>query len=142
VLYRNTNIQRLDVSCNGLGDLVSANSMQELLRRNKTITRLKLDWIVFGGNFAAVRCIANGLRSNTTLKVLDLSYYRLGDQCLSILEHSLGHQKRSLVDLNLSNNHFTPNSIGTLINNATAALSSVTHLTLSHNPCLVKKQPC
>jgi hypothetical protein len=33
--------------------------------------------------------------------------------------------------LNLSNNHFTPNGIGALIGNATAALSSVTHLTLN-----------
>jgi Ran GTPase-activating protein (RanGAP) involved in mRNA processing and transport len=133
-LYRNTNIQGLDVSSNGLDDLASANSMRELLRRNKTITRLFIDSNAFGRNIAAVRCIADGLRSNTTLQVLDLSHCQLGDLGLSILAQCLGHQKRSLVDLNLSNNRITPYGIGALLDNATEALSGVTDLTLGHNP--------
>jgi hypothetical protein len=32
-LYRNTSIQALDLSSNGLDDLASANVLQELLRR-------------------------------------------------------------------------------------------------------------
>jgi Ran GTPase-activating protein (RanGAP) involved in mRNA processing and transport len=134
VLYRNTSIKCLAVSYNGLDDLASANSMRELLRRNKTITRLNMDWNDFGGNVAAVRCIADGLRSNKTLQLLDISYCRLGDDDLVILAQSLGQEKRSLVDIDLSGNNITRSGLRALINNATALLSAVTCLNLSHNP--------
>jgi hypothetical protein len=135
-LYRNTSIQGLDVSANGLNDLASANGLRELLRRNKTITRLFMDRNTFGNNIAAVRCIADGFRTNTTLQVLDLSYCELGDQGLSILAESLGQQKRGLVDLDLSANHITCCGLRALVDNAAAALSTLTHLTLSKNSVL------
>jgi Ran GTPase-activating protein (RanGAP) involved in mRNA processing and transport len=134
VLYRNTNIQGLDVSTNGLDDPASVNIMRELLRRNKTITRLFMDRNAFGRDVAAVRCIAEGLRSNTTLLLLDFSSCELDDEGLSTLAQSLGQQKRSLVDIDLSGNDIRHNGLRALINNATAALSTVTHLNLSHNP--------
>jgi Ran GTPase-activating protein (RanGAP) involved in mRNA processing and transport len=133
-LYRNTNIQGLDLSHIILDEVSVANALRELLRRNKTITRLSVAMSDFGRSVAVVRCITDGLRSNTTLQVLDLSFCRLDDECLGILAQSLGHQKRSLVNLNLSNNYITPNGIGALIDNATAALSGVTHLGLHGNP--------
>jgi hypothetical protein len=58
-LYRNTSIQGLDISDNGLDGLVAANALRELLRRNKTITRLCMDHNAFGSNVVAIRCIAD-----------------------------------------------------------------------------------
>jgi hypothetical protein len=133
VLYRNTSIQDLDVSSNGLNDLASAYSLRELLRRNKTITRLSMDRNFFGHNVAAVRCIADGFRTNTTLQSLDLTMCALDDQGLSVLAESLGQQKRGLVKLVLSANSITCNGLRALVDNATAALSTLTHLTLSSN---------
>jgi Leucine-rich repeat (LRR) protein len=137
-LYRNTSIQSLDVSSNGLDDLASANVLRELLRRNKTITRLSVDRNSFGNNIAAVRCIADGLRTNTTLQVLVLSSCNLIDRGLSILAECLGQQKRGLVDLNLNANHITSIGLRALVDNAAAALSTLTELDLSNNSLLDK----
>jgi hypothetical protein len=87
-LYGNTSIQGLNVSTNELDDLVAANTLRELLRRNKTITRLCMDNNTFGSNAAAVRCIADGFRANTTLQELDLSYCELNDQSLSMVDEA------------------------------------------------------
>jgi Ran GTPase-activating protein (RanGAP) involved in mRNA processing and transport len=57
----------------------------------------------------------------------------LGDQGLSILAESLGQQKRSLVYLNLSENQITCSGLRTLVDNATVALSTLTHLNLGCN---------
>jgi Ran GTPase-activating protein (RanGAP) involved in mRNA processing and transport len=135
-LYQNPYIEGLEVSANGLDDLASAVTLRELLRRNKTITRLIIDSNTFGNNVGAVRCIAGGFRTNTTLQVLDLSSCKLGDQGLSILAESLGQQKRSLVHLNLSINHITYGGLRALVDNATLAFSTLTHLNLSCNSIL------
>jgi hypothetical protein len=132
-LYRNTSIQGLDVSKNGLDDLVAANALRELLRRNKTITRLYMNNNAFGSNVAFVRCIADGFRANATLQELGLSACELDDQGLSILADSLGRQKRGLLTLNLSGNQISGTGLHALVNNATAALSTVAHLNLSGN---------
>jgi hypothetical protein len=132
-LYRNTSIQGVDISGNRLDNLASANALRELLRRNKTITRLCMDSNTFGSNVAAVRCIGNGFRTNTTLQEIELSDCELDDQGLSILAESLGQQKRGLVKLNLSTNEIAYIGIRALVNNATAALSTLTHLNLSGN---------
>jgi Ran GTPase-activating protein (RanGAP) involved in mRNA processing and transport len=132
-LYRNTSIRGLDVSANGLDDLAATNALRELLRRNKTITRLCMNDNAFGCNVPAVRCIADGFRANTTLQVLNLSSCELGDQGLSILVEGLGQKKLGLVNLNLSANRITCTGLRALVDNATAALSTVTHLDLSGN---------
>jgi Ran GTPase-activating protein (RanGAP) involved in mRNA processing and transport len=136
VLHRNTSIQGLDVSDNGLDDLVAANALRELLRRNKTITRLCVDKNAFGSNVAAVRGIADGFRANTTLQELDLSFCKLGNHGLSILAESLGQQKRGLVKLRLCGNLITCSGLRALMTNAAVALSTVTHLNLSGNSVL------
>jgi Ran GTPase-activating protein (RanGAP) involved in mRNA processing and transport len=130
-LYRNTSIQGLSLSLNGLDDLAAANALRELLRRNKTITRLKLEGNAFGRNVAAVRCIADGFRTNKTLQELDLSFCGLDDQGISILAEGLGQQKRGLVKLSLFANQITCTGLRALVDNATAALSTVTDLDLS-----------
>jgi Ran GTPase-activating protein (RanGAP) involved in mRNA processing and transport len=135
-LYGNTSVQGLDLSSNGLDDLASASTLRELLRRNKTITRLFMDSNTFGNNVAAVRCIADGFRANTALQELQLISCALDDQGLSILAECLGQQKWSLVQLNLSANRITCSGIRTLVDNATVALSTLTELDLSDNSVL------
>jgi hypothetical protein len=132
-LYRNTSIQGLNISENGLDDPAAAIALRELLRRNKTITRLSMDHNTFGSNDIVVRIIAEGFRNNTTLQVLDLSFCDLNDQGLSILAEGLGQQKRGLLNLNLSTNQITCSGLRALVDNATAALSTVTHLNLRDN---------
>jgi Ran GTPase-activating protein (RanGAP) involved in mRNA processing and transport len=135
-LYENTSIQGLHFSDNGLDDLASANTLRTLLRRNKTITRLSMDRNSFGNNVAVVRCIADGLRTNTTLQLLGLTLCALDDQGLSILAECLGQQKRGLVNLNLTANQITCNGLRALVNNATTALSNLTYLDLGANSIL------
>jgi Ran GTPase-activating protein (RanGAP) involved in mRNA processing and transport len=135
-LYRNTSIQCLDLTHNGLDDLAAGDTLRELLRRNKTITKFRIQHNKFGGYIDVVRCIADGFRANTTLQELDLSDCELNDEGLSILATSLGQQKRSLVNLNLSANQITCSGLRALVNHATAALSTVTRLNLSGNSVL------
>jgi Ran GTPase-activating protein (RanGAP) involved in mRNA processing and transport len=65
VLYRNISIKTLDLTCNGLDDIESADGLRELLRRNKTITSLCIAQNAFGLNSAAARSIFEGVRSNS-----------------------------------------------------------------------------
>jgi hypothetical protein len=132
-LYRNTSIQGLNVSSNELEDLAAGNTLRELLRRNKTITELSIQHNKFGGYIDVVRCIADGFRANTTLQVIGLSTCELDDEGLSILAAGFGQQKRSLVNLNLSENRITCSGLRALVNHATATLSALTHLNLTNN---------
>jgi hypothetical protein len=65
--------------------------------------------------------------------MLDLASCALDDQGLSILAECLGQQKRETVNLNLSANHITSIGLRALLNNATAALSTLDELNLSDN---------
>jgi Ran GTPase-activating protein (RanGAP) involved in mRNA processing and transport len=141
-LYRNTFIRGLELSRNGLDDIAAANILRELLRRNKTITRLSIAHNAFGSNVAAVRCIADGFRVNTTLKTLGLFSCELDDQGLSILAESLGQQKRGLVNLVLSENQITCSGLRALVNNATASLSTIHNLDLSKNSLFDEGATC
>jgi Ran GTPase-activating protein (RanGAP) involved in mRNA processing and transport len=132
-LYRNTCIQSLDISGNGLENVASADTLRELLRRNKMIAPLIMDRNNFGNNVAAVRCIADGFRTNITLQVLHLASCKLDGQGLSILAESLRQHKRGLVNLDLSENHITCGGLRALVDNATVALSTLTELDLSYN---------
>jgi Ran GTPase-activating protein (RanGAP) involved in mRNA processing and transport len=106
-LYRNTSTKTLDLSSNGLDDIESANALHELLRRNKTVIRLRLAENAFGRNAAAVRNIFEGFRSNTALQQLDLRRCGLGDQGISILANALFLQKASILELKLDYNGIT-----------------------------------
>ena len=102
-----------------MDDLAAANTLRELLRRNKTITRLHMDHNTFEENASVVRIIADRFCNNTTLQELRLSYCALGNQGLSILAEG---QNRGLVNLNLSANQIKCSGLRALVNNATAAL--------------------
>jgi Ran GTPase-activating protein (RanGAP) involved in mRNA processing and transport len=133
VLYRNTSIKVLDLTCNGLDDIESANVLRELIRRNKTITSLCIARNHFGRNAAAVRSIADGVRSNTTLQQLDLSFCRLDDQGISILADALATRNASLLELNLRTNEITSAGVRALVDDNVEAVNTLTKLCLAHN---------
>jgi hypothetical protein len=113
VLYRNTSIKTLDLTENGLDDIESANVLRELIRRNKTISSLCVARNAFGRNAAAVRSIAEGVRSNRTLQQLDLRCCRLGDRGVSVVANALAIRNASLLELKEIHvlghrNRFTP----------------------------------
>jgi Ran GTPase-activating protein (RanGAP) involved in mRNA processing and transport len=132
-LYRNTSIKTLDLSNNGLVDIESANVLRELLRRNKTITRLSLDWNAFGRNAAAARSIFEGVRNNTTLQTLDLSGCGLDDRSISVLANAMHIRRASMVELNLLNNNITSVGVRALVDDNVEAVKTLTELCLSRN---------
>jgi Ran GTPase-activating protein (RanGAP) involved in mRNA processing and transport len=89
-LYRNTTLKRLDLSDNDLGDLTSAKSIKDLLRRNKSLTTLYIKNIFFGRTVGTVECITQGLRGSRCLETIDLSNCMLGDRGISALANGLG----------------------------------------------------
>jgi Ran GTPase-activating protein (RanGAP) involved in mRNA processing and transport len=134
VLYRNTSVKALDLTNNGLHDIESANVLRELIRRNKTIARLCLARNTFGRDAAAVRSIADGVRSNVTLHQLDLGACRLGDQGISVLANALAILNASLLELNLWDNEITSVGIRALVDDNVEAVQNLTKLCLAHNP--------
>jgi Leucine-rich repeat (LRR) protein len=133
VLYRNTSIKAFDLRNNGLHDIESANALRELIRRNKTITSLCIAHNAFGHNAAAVRSIAEGVRSNTTLQQLDLRYCRLDDQGISLLANALAIRNASLLELDLTGNTITSVGVRALVHDNVEALKTLTKLCLSGN---------
>jgi Ran GTPase-activating protein (RanGAP) involved in mRNA processing and transport len=133
VLYRNTSIKTLDLSNNGLDDIESANLLRELLRRNKTITSLCIGINAFGGNAAAARSIFEGLRSNTALQQLDLTYCKLGDQGVSVLANALAIRNASTLELHLGWNGITSVGVRALVDDNVEAVKTITKLNLTGN---------
>jgi Ran GTPase-activating protein (RanGAP) involved in mRNA processing and transport len=126
-LYRHTSIKALNLAHNDLNDIESANVLRELMRRNKTITKLCIGVNFFGSNIPAVRIIAEGFLSNTTLEDLQLQSCGLDDQGISILANSHLLQNRSL---NLENNHITSVGVRALVDDAVGGMNT----SLAHNP--------
>jgi Leucine-rich repeat (LRR) protein len=133
VLYRNTSIKALDLSQNGLDDIESANVLRELICRNKTITSLCIADNGLGRNAAAVRSIAEGVRSNTTLQQLDLRHCRLDDLGISVLADALATRNASILELDLGNNEITSVGVRALVEDSMGAMNSLTKLCLSSN---------
>jgi Ran GTPase-activating protein (RanGAP) involved in mRNA processing and transport len=132
-LYRNTSVKVLDLADNGSHDIESANVLRDLMRHNKTITNLTLDMNAFGNNAAAVRILAKGVGSNTTLQHLGLGSCGLGDQGISVLANGLGLRDSGLVELNLYDNYITSVGVRALVDNFTKASNGVAKLSLSRN---------
>jgi hypothetical protein len=133
VLYRNTSIKSLNISLNGLNFIESANILRELIRRNKTITSLCIANAWFGHSLAAVRSIAEGVRSNTTLQQLDFSGCGLDDQGISVLANALASRNASILELNLDSNEITSVGVHALVYDNTEAVKTFTKLCLSGN---------
>jgi Ran GTPase-activating protein (RanGAP) involved in mRNA processing and transport len=133
VLYRNTSIKTLDLTNNGLHDIESANLLRELIRRNKTITSLCIANNAFHRNAAAVRSIANGVRSNTKLQQLGLRFCGLGDQGISVLANALAIRNASLLELDLGCNQITSAGVHALVDDNVKAMKTLTKLCLSGN---------
>jgi Ran GTPase-activating protein (RanGAP) involved in mRNA processing and transport len=133
-LYRNTSVKVLDLVRNGLNDIESANVLRDLMRRNKTITKLCIAGNFFGSNIPAVRIIAEGVRSNTTLQHLGLETCLLDDQGISVLANGLGLQDSGPAVLNLCNQLITSIGVLALTDEVTKAMNGVAKLSLSHNP--------
>jgi hypothetical protein len=113
-LGRNTSIKELDISGNNLDDIQSAEILKDILRINKTLTALDLSR---NGRFqrgtGAVKCIADGLGSNSTLQKIDLSGCISGDGDISKLAKTLGSRNTALQNLSLRDNDIT--SAGVLV---------------------------
>jgi Ran GTPase-activating protein (RanGAP) involved in mRNA processing and transport len=133
VLYRNTSIKALDLTNNDLDGIESSNALRELILRNNTITSLCIARNGFGRNATAVRSIADGMRSNTTLQQLDLRTCGLGDQGISVLAIALTIRNASLLELNLRNNAITSVGLRTLVYDNVEALKTLTKLCLTYN---------
>jgi hypothetical protein len=133
-LYHNTSIKTLDLTGNGLDDIESANGLRELLRRNKTITSLCISDNTFGSNAAAARGILQGVRSNTALQQLDLSYCEMGDHGISLLAKALAIRNASNLELNLQMNEITSVGVHALVDDNVEAVKTLTMLSLMYNP--------
>jgi Ran GTPase-activating protein (RanGAP) involved in mRNA processing and transport len=133
VLYHNTSIKALDLTNNSLHDSESSNALRELIRRNKTITSLCIALNAFGRNTAAVRSIAEGVRSNTTLQQLDLSRCGLDDQGILLLADALVTRNATLLELDLCNNQITSLGVRALVDDNMEALKTLTKPSLSSN---------
>jgi Ran GTPase-activating protein (RanGAP) involved in mRNA processing and transport len=131
VLYRNTSIKALDLTNNGLDNIESANSLRELIRRNKTITSLCIADNAFGRNAAAVRSIADGVHSNTVLQQLDLHKCRPADQGISVL--AIAIRTASILELHLGDNEITSVGVRVLVDDNMEALKTLTKLCLGCN---------
>jgi Ran GTPase-activating protein (RanGAP) involved in mRNA processing and transport len=138
-LYRNTSIQLLDISMNGLIEMngligmASAGILRDILRSNKTITTLDLSYNRFGQTTGAVECIADGLCSNSTLLNVDLSSCALRDGGVAILAQHLGRRNTTLQKLSLKNNSITSTGFGVLVETMEHSCN-ITDLDLGHNP--------
>jgi Ran GTPase-activating protein (RanGAP) involved in mRNA processing and transport len=133
VLYSNVSIRVLDLSYNSLDNMESANVLCELIRLNNTITSLCIAFNHFGSNVAAVRSIAEGVGSNTTLQQLDLSACGLDDEGILVLANALAIRNGSLLELDLGNNAITSVGVRALVDGNVEAVTTLTKLCLSSN---------
>jgi Ran GTPase-activating protein (RanGAP) involved in mRNA processing and transport len=114
-LYYNTSIKVLDISGNNLNDMECAKLLRDIIRCNKTITTLDLSGNKFGQTAGAVKCIAEGLGSNSTILKINLSRCYLGDGGVSTLARSLSSRDTTLQKLALDNNTITSTGVGALL---------------------------
>jgi Ran GTPase-activating protein (RanGAP) involved in mRNA processing and transport len=133
-LYRNTTLKLLNLSDNNLGDLTSAKTLKDLLRRNKSLATLSIEDIPFGRTIGTVDCIAQGLRgSRSSIQTILLSNCMLGDQGISALAKGLGSCNKTLKILGLFSNQITSTGLGVLLG-LVAEKHPIASLLLDHNP--------
>jgi Ran GTPase-activating protein (RanGAP) involved in mRNA processing and transport len=136
-LYRkDVSIKELDLSWNDLDDMESASLIRDLARCNKSMTKLNLTGNLFGRTPGAVRCIADGLGSNTTLLEVVLSNNALGDDGLSMLVRGLWPRNTVLQKLMLEDNRIAATGVHALVDRMVLEnnVSFITDLNLGGNP--------
>jgi hypothetical protein len=159
-LYRNTSLEHLDVADNQLHCFAAARVLRDLMRRNKSLTRMDIDRNAIGagnhangtngaanGGHGHVGSIADGLRTNVTLVDVDLSGSMLGDAGVEVLVRGL-RLNSTLTTLALCDNGIAATGIGVLVNSLlmdctdctsrtrtrTRTRSGITDLVLNCNP--------
>jgi Ran GTPase-activating protein (RanGAP) involved in mRNA processing and transport len=133
-LYHNMSIKVLDISGNDFNNMECAGLLRNIIRCNKTITALDVSRNPFGRILGAVKCIAEGMGSNSTVLRLNLSNCRLGDDGLSILAQNLVSQNTTLKKLYLDNNWITSTGVGMLLETMEQSSHHITDLDLQRNP--------
>jgi Ran GTPase-activating protein (RanGAP) involved in mRNA processing and transport len=137
-LYEHPSIKTLNMSYNGVNDTntKSAEILATILRRNKTLTKLVMYGSRFGGASAAptfIRCIADGLSSNTSLQEFVLANCQLGDEGVNLLAQGLSSRNKSLQKLDLGNNGISSVGIRALVDAIMERDSRLTEIDLSEN---------
>jgi hypothetical protein len=133
-LYRNTTIRHLDLGDNDLGDLTSAKTLKDLLRRNNSLESLTIEDIPFGRTVGTVDCIlAQGLRGSRSLEMIDFSNCMLGDRGISAPGNGLGSRNRTLKTLGLCNNQITSIGLRVLLD-LVPEMTQIVDFFLGQNP--------
>jgi hypothetical protein len=133
-LYRHASIKELDLSWSLFEDMESAVLLRDIVRRNKTMTKLDLAGNDFGGRRDTLRCIADGLGSSASLLELDIGACKVDDRGLAILAQRLGARNRTLQKLVLFFNSITSVGVRALIDTMVEHDSIITDLDLGKNP--------
>lgn len=114
-LCRHEFIKSLDVSQNHLDNFESVSLLRDVLRSNKTITKLDVSGNGFGRVSGAVICIADGIGSNTALLEINLAACVLDGSGVSIIAQSLGSRNRTLQKLSLGRNRIGAAGVHALV---------------------------
>jgi Ran GTPase-activating protein (RanGAP) involved in mRNA processing and transport len=136
-LCNHASVTSLNVSYNGADDIgmASAEVLGEIISRNKTMTKLVMYGSRFGGPSTSptvVRCISDGLCSNTSLQEFILTNCQLGDQGVSLLASGLS-RNRTLQKLDLGNNDISSAGIRALLDAMREYNTQIADLDLSEN---------
>jgi Ran GTPase-activating protein (RanGAP) involved in mRNA processing and transport len=137
-LYEHASIKTLNLSYNGVDDTgtQSGEILGTIIRRNKTMTKLVMYGSRFGGPSTAptvIRCIADGLSTNTSLQEFVLANSQLGDEGVSLLAQGLGSSNSCLQKLDLGNNGISSIGIRALLDVIIERDSRIADIDLSEN---------
>ena len=108
-LQHHSTLTHLDLNGNKSGHLSSV-SISTLLQSSQTIAKLDMSFQAIEEPLD-VEVLANALRLNSSLKVLDLSSCCIGDESVSVLGHVLCESNRTLTELLLARNRITDKGI-------------------------------
>ncbi|EAS04473.2 hypothetical protein TTHERM_00616480 (macronuclear) [Tetrahymena thermophila SB210] len=121
-LLQNNSLAKLNLSQNQIGDACS-QELKDLLENSMTLQELYLKWNNFRQDGGI--CIAQGIKKNQSLKVLDISFNNLGS-----------HQSKKL----LANEKEIPPTIGKQFAEAFTSNKKLIHLDMSN--CNLESQEC
>lgn len=125
-------VTHLNLSNNGIGTRKGADfQVKRLLEQNTSILELRMSHNHLGSK--AMKCIAEALRNNVTLKNLDLSYNKVGNTGLCRLTSNLAISKTSIQSLDLTFNKIGSNGATNLASLLLETNRTIAILNLSLN---------